>query len=181
MISPASDESIVVKYGERERAVEFIRNWLEVSASGHVYICDQYFGATELDLVMLVQSVIPSIEVTILTSLRHQKVKKFLPLYETYRTEWQRVSAQEPPKVEIVAVGLEESGKSPIHDRSILTENGGLSMGTSWNSIGYSQDSTVSVLSEAEASQLSEQVGQYLVDRRREYAGKRLRYESATL
>ena len=181
VISPAIDESILVKYGERERAEKFIRNWLEVSSSGRVYICDQYFGASELDLVKLIQLVIPAAEVKILTSLRHQKERKFLPLYETYKAEWQGISAQEPPKVEIVAVGFEDSGKSPIHDRSILTEHGGIRMGTSWNSVGFSQDSTVSVLSEAEASQLSERIRQFLDDRRRDYAGKRLRYESATL
>ena len=181
VISSVSDESIVVRRGERERAVEFIRNWLEISAPEHVYICDQYFGASELDLVMLVQSVIPSVEVIVLTSLRHQKNNNYLPIHETYRPEWQRISAQEPPKVEIIAIGFEDSEKSPIHDRSILTESGGISMGTSWNSIGLTQDSTVSVLSDVEVSQLSERLGQYLFDRRRDYRGKRLRYVSDTL
>ena len=181
IIAPATDESIVVRCGERDRAVEFIKIWLEQAASRQVYICDQYFGPTDLDLVMLVQSVIPNVEVAVLTSRRHQEEKEFLPLHETYKTQWQRISAQKPPRVEIVAVGFKGSGKSPIHDRSILTEKGGISMGTSWNSIGLSQDSTVRVLSKTEASQLFEHVGTFLLERRPDYAGKRLLYEPVTL
>ena len=180
-IPGATDDSILIKYGERERAEEFVKNYLEASPSSRVRICDQYFGAPELDLVKLVQLAIPTAEVKVLTSLRHQKNEGFLPLYETYRAGWQGISAQEPPKVEIVAVGFEDSGKSPIHDRIILTENGGIKLGTSWNSIGLSQDSTMGVLSVAEASRLSERMRQFLDDRRRDYAGMRLRYESATL
>ena len=163
-IAPTGDESVWINVGERERAEEFIRNWLESSDSGVIYICDQYFGVKELDLVKLIQSVIQTVEVKILTSLRYQNERNYFPLYESYKTEWQRISAQEPPKVEIVAVGFEDSGKSPIHDRYLLAESGGIKIGTSWNSIGLSQGSTLNILSEAEAIQFSEEVLQFLLE-----------------
>ena len=179
--TPPSEESMVVKGGEKDQAEEFLRRWLQQTALGHLYICDQYFGPTELDLLMLIQSVVPDIEVAVLTSRRCQQQHKIKSLYEAYRTGWQQISDQNPPKAEIVVVGLEESGKSPIHDRSILTEQSGISLGTSWNSIGSLQDSTIKVLSEREASDLSERVSQFLVERRREYGGERLHYETVTL
>ena len=52
-ITRAIDDSMVVKCGERERAENFLRNWMEVKIPRTVYICDQYFGASELDLVKL--------------------------------------------------------------------------------------------------------------------------------
>lgn len=178
--TPPSEESMVVKVGERDRAVEFLRRWLQQTELGRLYICDQYFGPAELDLLMLIQSEVPDIEVAVLTSRHCQEQRKIKSLYEAYRAGWQKISDQNPPKAEIVVVGLEESGKSPVHDRSILTEQSGISLGTSWNSLG-SQDSIIRVLSEREASDLSERVGQFLVERRREYGGERLRYETVTL
>ena len=179
--TPPSEESMVIKVGERDRAEEFLREWFQQTALGHLYICDQYFGPTELDLLMLIQSVVPDIEVAVLTSRHCQQQRQIKSLYEAYRTGWQEISDQNPPKAEIVVVGLEESGKSPIHDRIILTEQSGISLGTSWNSLGSSQDSIIRVLSEREASDLSERVGQFLVKRRREYGGERLHYETVTL
>ena len=179
--TPTSEESMVIKGGEKDRAVEFLRQWLQQTALGHLYICDQYFGPTELDLLMLIQSVVPDIEVAVLTSRHCQQQQQIKSLYEAYRTGWQNISDQNPPKAEIVVVGLEGSEKSPIHDRSILTEQSGISLGTSWNSIGSSQDSTIRVMSEREASDLSERVSQFLVERRREYRGERLHYETVTL
>ena len=179
--TPPSEKQIVVKRGQRRRAEEFVRSWLERSASGHVYICDQYFGPKELDLLMLIQSVVPTMKVAILTSLNCHKQRTIVSLSEAYRTGWQEISDQRPPTAEIVIVGLEESGKSPIHDRSILTEHSGISLGTSWNSLGLTQESTLTVLTHREASELSERVGQFLVARKGEYANERLLYETVTL
>lgn len=179
--TPPSEENMVVKVGEKDRAVEFLRRWLQQTALGHLYICDPYFSPTELDLLMLIQSVVPDIEITVLTSRHCQRQRQIQSLYEAYRTGWQNISDQNPPKAEIVVIGLEGSEKSPIHDRSILNEQSGVSLGTSWNSVGLSQDSVIRVLSEREASDLSEHAGQFLLERRREYRGERLHYETVTL
>ena len=144
-------------------------------------ICDQYFGPNELDLVMAIQSVYPDIEIRVLTSRHCQEQQQVKSLYDAYITGWRKISDQEPPKAEIVVVGFEESGKSPIHDRCILTDKGGISLGTSWNSIGFSQDSIMKLLGDREASKLQERVLQFLVERRREYLGERLYYETVSL
>ena len=179
--TPASDDSIVVQRGERDHAEEFLRTWLATSTPGRLYVCDQYFGPTELDLLMLVQSVIPDIDIWVLTSRHCHDQRRIGSLYEAYSAGWRTISDQQPPRVEIVVVGLEESRKSPIHDRYILSEQGGIYLGTSWNSLGSSQDSTMKLLSVTEASDLFKRVGQFLIERRREYREERLLYEMVTL
>ena len=176
-----SENRILVKRGERDRAEEFLRKWLERSSSEYIYICDQYFGPDELDLLKLVQSVVPTIDIRVLTSRNYHRRRKITDLADAYRTEWQRISDQRPPRAEIVVIGLEKSGKSPIHDRSVLTERSGVDIGTSWNSLGLSQDSTISVLTQRAASELTDRVSEFLVERRREYATERLLYDSVTL
>ena len=174
-----SDGRLMVRPGDRVRAEKFVRNWLERCASGHVYICDQYFRPADLRLVKLVQSVAPDIDIAVLTSRHdHPTGGSF---EDSYRRGWRKISSQRPPRVKIVAVGVDGSGKSPIHDRCILTERSGLEIGTSWNSLGQSQDSNISVLTARDASAMSDRVREFLVEERREYGSDRLIYDSATL
>ena len=173
-----SDGILVIRSGERDRAKDFLGRWLRRSASGHLYICDQYFRPTDLELLMLIQSAVPDIEITVLTS-RHCQQSGLLS--ESYRSGWKTISDQTPPKAEIVVVGLETSGKSPIHDRSILSEASGIMLGTSWNSLGISQDSTMRELSERELFGMSQHVEKFILKRARVHGSERLLYETVTL
>lgn len=175
------DKSLVVAKGERDKAYRFVRDWLERCAKKYVKICDGYFGLQDLEVVMLIQSVCPNCEVSILTSRKHHKQEGVVSAFEEYPARWRELSAQEPPKAEIVIVGIEPSGKSPLHDRVLLTEGAGLKLGTSWNSIGKTQESVISVLSKSDAALLERSVDQYLLERRRDYQGMRLRYQVITL
>ena len=179
--APLSQQSIVVQVGERDRAIEFIEEWLSRAAEEFVYICDQYFGPQQVDLLKVIQSVVPGVEVAVLTSHRCQEENKVKSLSEAYRSGWQSISDQRPPMVEIVVVGLEGSGMSPIHDRCILTKEGGISLGTSWNSLGERQDSIISVLSEGGVPAYFQRVTQYIRERRRVHGMERLSYETVTL
>ena len=179
--APLSQESIFVQVGERDRAIEFIEQWLSREAEEFVYICDQYFGPQQVDLLKLIQSVVPGVEVAVLTSHRCQKENRVKSLSEAYRSWWQRISDQRPPMVEIVVVGLEGSGMSPIHDRCILTKEGGVRLGASWNSLGVRQDSDISVLSEGDFPTYFQRVTQFIRERRRVHGMERLSYETVTL
>ena len=180
-ITPTVEGSIVVGRNERARAVEFVKNWLESTACGHVYICDQYFGPSELDLVRLVQSAVPGIEIAVLTSRHCHRQRNIGSLYDAYKDGWGEISDQKPPLAVIVVVGVEGSEKSPIHDRWVLTEQGGIFLGNSWNAIGISQESTLRVLSEKEAAPLSDRLVLFLVEQRREHGGEVLQYETVKL
>jgi len=176
-----SDGILVIRSGERRRAEDFLSRWLRRSASGHLYICDQYFRPTDLELLMLIQSAVPDMEITVLTSRHCHQRSAIRSLSESYRSGWKTISDQTPPKAEIVVVGLETSGKSPIHDRSILSEASGIVLGTSWNSLGLSQDSTMRELSERELFEMSQHVEKFILKRARVHGTERLLYESVTL
>lgn len=176
-----SGETIVIQRGERSRATSLVDRWLRRSASGHLYICDQYFQPADLELLMLIQSAVPDIDITVLTSRRCHQPSAIFSLSESYRYGWKKISDQTPPKAEIVVVGMETSGKSPIHDRCILSEASGIILGTSWNSLGLSQDSIMRELSERELSEMSQHVEKFILNRTRVHGGERLLYDTVTL
>ena len=176
-----SQESLFVEVGQRDHAVEFIQQWLSRAAEEYVYICDQYFGPEEADLLKVIQSVVPGVEVAVLTSRHRQKKNNDKSLLEAYRSGWQSISDQRPPMVEIVVVGLESSDLSPMHDRCILTKGGGISLGTSWNYLGVRQDTTISVLSEGEFSGYFQRMTQFIREKRPVHGMERLSYETVRL
>ena len=179
--APRGEESLVVRQGERDRAAEFLKAWLQRNASEYVYICDQYFGPEELGLLMLVQTVVPDMEMAVLTSSRRNRKHCKDSLESAYLTEWRKISDQATPTADIVVVGLGDAGKSPIHDRCILTEGGGISLGTSWNSLGITQDSVVRVMSDSEAFSLCEVIEEFLFRKKKTYGGERLHYKAFSL
>jgi hypothetical protein len=81
-----------------------------------------------------------------------------------------------PLDTEIVIVGTESSGKSPMHDRWWLTKGGRLKIGTLFNSLGIAQDSTITRIPNIESEMLESDVDQYLIEKQREYNGEQLRY-----
>ena len=66
------------------------------------------------------------------------------------------------------------------HDRWWLSKGGGLRIGTSFNSLGKTQDSSITRISGSEAEFLEIDVDQYLIYKKREYNSERLRYLSFT-
>jgi hypothetical protein len=165
---------IVVHSGERERAIEFLTQWLTQNVKEYLKICDPYFGLEDLEVLQLVIGSSPNVLVSILTSKKHQDEQgSGLRTEELYQREWSRISDQSPPRNEIVVVGT-SSGDLPIHDRWWLTRGRGLRMGTSYNSLGAKKESEISVLTEPEAQQLEKEIDEYLNFRKREHDGERL-------
>lgn len=174
-------QTILIGTGERDKAVRTLREWLHREVRDYVKICDQYFGPGDLDLLMMIQSAHPGCDIRVLTSKKHHNQKVMGPVDEEYANSWRRLCDQRPPKVEVVIVGMESSGKSPLHDRIWLTEGAGLKMGTSWNSIGRTQESTITMLSGTDAGFLENEIDQYLLDKKRDFGNERLRYQVITL
>jgi hypothetical protein len=170
-----------VNAGSREKALQFLRNWFTDEVKEYLKICDQFFGPSDLEVLSLLLSANPKCKVYILTSKRHHDQEGISLSNDEYVQHWRRISDQDPPETEIVIVGIESSDKSPIHDRWWLTEGGGLRIGTSYNSLGKTQDSMIARISESEAKLLESDINQYLIDKKRYYNGERLRYFSVTL
>jgi hypothetical protein len=169
-----ASSGIVVHSGDRESAIEFLKQWLAQNVRDYLKICDPYFGPEDLEVLQLVIGSSPSISVSILTSKKHQDEQDSgLKIEELYQRQWRRISDQSPPRNEIVVVGT-PGGDLPIHDRWWLTRGRGLRLGTSFNSLGAKKESEISVLAELEARQLEQEIDEYLNFRKREHDGERL-------
>lgn len=171
------DASIVVQPGERENALQFIRTWFEQNVNEYLKICDPYFGLEELEILKLLASVNPHCRISILTSMKHQVREKIsIPLEDAYRTYWHaRISEQNPPDTEIVIVGIQSNGDSPIHDRWWITKNSGLRLGTSFNSLG-AKVSDISTLSPEEVITHEAQIDQFFERKKRDINGQKVNY-----
>ncbi len=63
----ADQPSILIHSGQREVALQFIREWLMNNASAYLKICDPYFGPDDLEALQLVIGSSPNIMVSVLT------------------------------------------------------------------------------------------------------------------
>lgn len=174
--------SYLVRPGERERALVLLREWCEQNVKDSLVICDPFFGPDDLEILQIVRAASPQCSVEILTSAKHHNNERVMkPWDETYRTSWRRISSQDPPDTKVVIIGLKSSGDHPIHDRWWLTDDAGLRMGTSLNSLGINKESEISFLGREEASHILSDVGGFLRQHRREFKGERLDYLTFTL
>jgi hypothetical protein len=171
-------DNLVVHPGERDKAIQFIRDWFINNVHEYLKISDEYFGPDELEILLLLRSVKPNCKVQILTSKQHQDNEKVgMPnkWEEVYCTYWRLhvSSVQDPPDTEITVIGTITRGESPVHDRWWLTEGSGIRVGTSFNGLGNSL-SEISILSPEVAATREREVDNYLQWLVREYKGEKL-------
>ncbi|NIK75040.1 hypothetical protein FHS15_000138 [Paenibacillus castaneae] len=171
----ANDESLFIKSGEREVAIQYIRDWLEKELSDYIKICDPYFGVEDLEILQLIRTVNPDCYIEILTSVKHhEKVEK--PWESTYKNYWRiHLSDQDPPDTKVVITGTKSKGVLPIHDRWWITKNSGVRVGTSFNSIGK-RESEISILTKNEVEIREKEMDKYLNMVEKEHEGERLQY-----
>ena len=178
-VQPLERVSVLIRPGDRERAIQFLKGWFASEVQDYLKICDPYFGLNDLEVLQILCSVNPTCKVQILTSKKHQDNEGIpAPWGETYRTHWRvRISDQDPPETDIVIAGTESGGELPIHDRWWLTLGGGIRIGTSFNALGLSKTSEISILSQDEAEMCEKEVDQYLQRAKREHDGERVLYD----
>lgn len=175
--SGVSESSILIKSGERDKALCIVRDWLEANADTYLIICDPYFGAEDLEALKLVQSTKPFCSVRILTSKKKQEHDKHIgSLDEVFLNHWRSISDVDPPNTEIVLVETASSGIFPIHDRWWITDRGGLRMGTSFNSLGFDRFSEIGYLTDDEAHNREIEIISFLDRKKTMFNGEKLRY-----
>jgi hypothetical protein len=166
----------IITPSTRDEAVGIISSWLEKNQGDFIKITDPYFGPSELEWLQTIRSAKSSTRITIMTARHNQPVLNIgEELEERYVAEWKRRFDQKPPRTEIAIIGGERTGQSPIHDRWIVTNTGGLRLGTSLKSLGIGKDSEISELSPEEAEDRLTQIDQYLNGEIMEFKGERLR------
>ncbi len=145
-IRSTEQSSLVIRPGERLKAMQYIREWADSELGDYLKICDPFFGPSDMDLLQLVQLINPNCRIQILTSKKHHEHEGIaLPWDKSYRIYWRtKISDQTPLETDITVAGTEKQGELPIHDRWWITEGGGLRVGTSFRSLGLSKESEIS-------------------------------------
>ncbi len=169
------DVHVMLRPGERQRALQFLRKWVEANAQDFITIVDPYFGPEDLWVVRLVMDWDPRIDIRVITG-RTMSDTTSGTMAASYRAAWRDLCDQDPPHTEILSVSLVDSGKCPIHDRWILSKAAGVRIGTSINSIG-NQLSGISAMDSNELDKVQHNVDRYLARKVRQEGGERVAYE----
>src|SRR5262245_56610909 len=98
---------ILVSAGDREKALRALQDWFVHDVKDYLKICDQFFGSSDLELLMLIRSANPKCNVYILTSKKHHDNERIFSPQTEYLEYWRRISDQDPPETDIVIVGIE--------------------------------------------------------------------------
>jgi hypothetical protein len=121
--------SIEISAGEREKAIQFVKEWLTENKSQRLIVSDPYFCLSDLELIKIVLETQPSAHVEVLTGEKKQRESGLTPPYdEDYQRHWRSISQQDPPDTQIVVAGLVTGADRPcMSDTS--SEN---SLASSW-------------------------------------------------
>jgi hypothetical protein len=172
-------KKVIIAAGQRDRATEYLRQWLGQCAHDYLWICDPYFGPRDLEILQLVLECKRDLRVTVVSSRKQQNDDHVTsPADDYYVQYWRKnFSDQAPPTTEFVIVGTRSSGDLPIHDRWWLSKDQGLRIGTSFNGLGVSRDSEICPLSDSEIREREAQTLSYINHQKREHLGDKLTYQ----
>jgi hypothetical protein len=176
-----SDTKLVIGAGDRDHALQYLREWIEREVGSYLKISDAYFGPTDLELLKMIGAIKPDCRVSVLTSQHHHNSQGISQADSAYRDAWRKLSDMPPPETDIVIVGRASNQKSPIHDRWWITDHAALVVGTSFNTLGRTQDSVVRPMTDEEKNETEATLDRYLLHRRRDYNGDRLEYLTVSL
>ena len=178
--SPSQNPTqIVIESGERDAALEFLSDWLKTHAREDVTIMDPYFHPADLELLRLILKVDPTLRVKIITG-KTDKQDPDGSLSAAYSEAWRELCDHTPPETEFLIVWSVHKKTAPFHDRWMLSGEAGVSLGTSFNSLGE-RDSHISVLTSEEVTNVRRLVEKYQTQRVKELNGERVTYASFEL
>ncbi|WP_419886045.1 hypothetical protein [Paenibacillus sp. B-A-8] len=151
--------------GEKEVALDFLKSWLSEYATEYVKIYDAYFGPSDLTLLKFIPQ---NVDVRILCSVK-QKDLDVNNIHERYKLEWKNICDQNPPET-LVYIYSTPSGRTPQHDRFIVTDKAGLVLGTSLNGLG-SRDTVINMIDFDEKLKIEKQFIDELVTNQPRFVG----------
>jgi hypothetical protein len=182
--SVISDSHRIIEAGERKEALEFIRQWMVSGLGSYLKIADPYLGPAEVvELLKVVLEIRPGCEVLVLSSIaNHKKILPGQPDWqEEYSRQWSINSSREAPRTEIMVVGYGSAGEPPIHDRWFVTEGSGMTLGTSFNSLGQTKAAEISIDDEERAAGHERVMDRYFDRVERFHKGEKLTYRMILL
>lgn len=179
-LSPSMNAALVIKPGERESALEYIRQWFRSAPSGLITYCDPYFDQLDVELLRIILAERPDSQTRILTSMDSVLSAGRQFTYDSFMQEWSELIDQDPPETEVIAIAEQGTRKILIHDRWLIIGDSGLVFGTSFKSLGSEKLSSISPVNGEECNALVRQLDQYF-SRRRVVNGIRVMYSSINL
>ena len=172
----------IIRVGERELALSYLKEWLQDHLDEYIKICDPYFNTEDLHVLKTILEIQPSASVDILTSLQPFKEEyTTINLNESWLEQWRLISSQDPPHTKINVIVRKNDKKTPFHDRWIITKNAGLRIGTSINSIGMGKESEISKMAKNEKEQVENLLDQYLSFKVLSHKNEKLHYQTILL
>lgn len=166
----------VINVGERDAGIAFLERWIEKNADDYVVVVDPYFGPSELWFVRLILQIDPHLTIRILTGSTDSESFMLTDMSDAYRSAWILLCHQDPPYTEIISVSYVDGGKTPIHDRWILSKSAGIRMGTSLNSLG-NKLTEISEMTSNERERVEPIVNGYLARTTRDEGSERITYK----
>jgi hypothetical protein len=166
---------------EREAALGYLRDWFSESVKTYLKISDPYFSPDDLEIVKILQAENSEIRVTVMAGNQHLRKIQGKSVQEAFAEKWKQISDIDPPDIEIILIGTDPDGVSPMHDRWWITEGAGLRIGTSANSIGAGRISEVVALDQEEINTREEAIDRYVERRMKMHGGRRLTYQAFTI
>lgn len=167
-------ENFVVRSGLRNEAFDFIAGWLaSLPEYGEIIICDPYFKPESIEVLHFISGIRRDASLIVLTSMEGRSIDQ-----DEYYKAWKRITDDPQVNAQIIFVGRDGDGKSPIHDRWWLHCNSGLRVGTSVDSIGGWRLSEISLLDDAQSKAIASEITPFISMKQRTYENVKLKYAS---
>lgn len=167
--------NLLLKPGTREEAIKFIQGWINDEVAEFLLFADPFFESKDIEFAKLIKQA--GKDNIMLNILSHKYIEK-----EEIEKEWKRISVENIPYINITFCNIVNESKCPFHDRWIITKNGGLRIGTSFNSLGISRDSEISIISAIESDNIYQTILRGYSERsKREHNFQKIEYKSYTL
>lgn len=171
----------IIRNGDRELFIERLREWAIKSDHETIRISDPYFGPEDIHVVKTLAEHSPGAKYRILTSREHIRKKAISEVGEAFEDAWQQICDDLMPEVHIAVVGIGNIGKHPIHDRWIVSESGGLRLGTSAHSMGSIRTSEISLMTSSECLERCEEIDSYMDNPPRQLHGEKVSFSRHSL
>jgi len=179
LIDEDFSENLAVKPNSREEAINFVREWVLEEVDEFIIIVDPYLKKKDIEILKFLKELEKDIDIYFL-GCENASNNDVQGDYEKY---WNKISHEEPPFSKFIFCWIpEDQAKKPIHDRWIISKNGGLRLGTSFNGLGVLKESEISIMKPNEALNILENtINGYIENKTRFINNQKLKYFSFTL
>lgn len=178
-------EQIVIEPDRQDDAVNFLKSWISRLHGKTIYIVDKYFHLEDLSTISKSINNDPNYKIKIFTvQKREEEILNSsgsnnsldVVLEDYWKTN---ICSESIPEIHITFASIkgESDEEFPLHDRWWLSDNGGIRLGTSINSLGRSF-SEISVLTNRQYQNIEQTIGGFLDESQREIKGKKIRYKN---